>query len=108
MLTPRYHFAASALDGKIYVFGGENVPGDGKLVSTVEEYDPATDTWIQRSDTPNERRIHSSSVVGGRIYIIGGLSGDVYQSLVEEYIPSSTSVENNNKLPTKWGEVKSE
>ena len=38
----RYHTAAVA-NGKIYVLGGEG--GNG----LVEEYDPATDTWVFRA-----------------------------------------------------------
>ena len=110
--TPRHFFPASAMNGKIYVFGGIHLVGDGKVISSVEEYDPATDTWVQRSAMPNERYQHSSSVMGGKIYIIGGLGGREINfslvPLVEEYIPGSVSVVPRGKLPTKWGEVKSD
>jgi N-acetylneuraminic acid mutarotase/predicted DNA-binding protein (UPF0251 family) len=108
MPTARFSIAASAVDGKIYVFGGDNLLGDEKLFSIVEEYNPATDTWIQRSDTPTGRNQHSSSAVDGKIYIIGGAGGGKLLSLVEEYIPGSVNVEARGKLPTKWGEVKSD
>ena len=45
MPTPRYGPAAAVVDGKIYVFGGNDV---GSL-DTVEEYDPDTDTWTTKA-----------------------------------------------------------
>ena len=87
--------------------GGANIEIND-ATAAVEEYDLSTDTWIQRSDTPVERQQHSSITVGGKIYIIGGASGGIFQSLVEEYIPGSVNVEARGKLPTKWGEVKSD
>ncbi|MFC1712819.1 sigma-70 family RNA polymerase sigma factor [Candidatus Poribacteria bacterium] len=110
MPTARFVFAASALDGKIYVFGGDSLFGDGKILSSMEEYDPATDIWVQRPAPPIERYGHSSNVVDGKIYIIGGREGgsDILLSSVEEYIPGSVSVDARGKLPTMWGEVKSE
>ncbi|MCH8289930.1 hypothetical protein IH992_02335 [Candidatus Poribacteria bacterium] len=41
MPTHREDFAAGVVNGKIYVIGG----GHGGVFATVEEYDPATDTW---------------------------------------------------------------
>jgi hypothetical protein len=54
-----------------YVIGG--VTGTfGTFVSTVEAYDPATDTWTRKADVPTARCSHSASLVDGRIYAIGG------------------------------------
>ena len=55
MLTPRWGLAAVALNGKIYAIGGcfdENKP-----YSTVEIYDPATDTWTKAGDFRATRRM---------------------------------------------------
>lgn len=113
MLAPRSAFATSAVNGKIYVFGGIYLKGDGKVISSMEEYDPATDTWSQRPDPPNERYSHSSSAVDERIYIIGGRGGQDINfgivPMVEEYVPGSLSqVDARGKMPTKWGEIKSD
>ena len=84
-----------AMNGKIYVFGG--VSSDGKILSTVEEYDPATNTWTKKADMPTPRYVFSTSAVDGKIYAIGGMGGtnsindvDVkILSTVEEYDPAA-------------------
>ncbi|MEK7400009.1 MAG: kelch repeat-containing protein [Candidatus Poribacteria bacterium] len=84
-----------AMNGKIYVFGG--VSSDGKILSTVEEYDPATNTWTKKADMPTPRYVFSTSAVDGKIYAIGGMGGtnsindvDVkIHSTVEEYDPAA-------------------
>jgi N-acetylneuraminic acid mutarotase len=55
-------------------------------LSTVEEYDPETNTWTTKSPMPTARQAFSASVVNGKIYAIGG--GDVSAlPTVEEYDP---------------------
>ena len=72
--TPRARSASCVVDGKIYVFGGGTGGGSGyPVMSTVEAYDPATDTWTRKADMPRVNELLSTSVVGGRIYAIGGL-----------------------------------
>jgi len=73
MPTPRARAAASVVDGKIYVFGGARGGGSSYAVmSIVEAYDPATDTWTRKADMPAPRELLSTSVVGGKIYAIAG------------------------------------
>eukprot|EP00964_Phaeocystis_antarctica_P036423 scaffold20788_cov46-Phaeocystis_antarctica.AAC.1 len=43
--------ASAAVDGKLYVFGGD----DEGLLSTVEVYDPASDSWAQESSLTSAR-----------------------------------------------------
>ncbi len=65
------------------------------VLGTVQEYDPATNTWRERSPMPTPRDHTSIGVVNGKIYVIGGrvgaafiaLSTDV--SVVEEYDPAT-------------------
>ena len=76
MPTARSSFSTSVVDGKIFVIGGEIQPemdeyGDVSL-STVEMYDPETDTWERKADMPTVRSSVSVSVVDGKIYVIGG------------------------------------
>jgi len=91
MPTARVNFSASAVNGRIYLIGG--APGGGQWsqgLSTVEEYDPATDTWTPKADMPTARTYLSTSAVNGRVYAIGGTFGDnsVF-STVEEYDPAT-------------------
>ena len=63
--------SASEVNGKIYAIGGwANSP-----LSTVEAYDPVTDTWERKADVPTIIHKHATSVVNGKIYVIGGSNG---------------------------------
>ena len=76
MPTARTGFATSVVNGKVFVIGGNiQLKRDefGDLsASTVEMYDPKTDTWERKSDMPTARSGVSVSVVDGKIYAIGG------------------------------------
>ena len=85
MPTARWLPSASAVNGKIYAIGGFV---GGRALSTVEAYDPTTDTWTQRADMPTPRSHLSPPVVDGKIYAIGGFGNNgVVLSTVEAYDP---------------------
>jgi len=95
MPTARWSLSTSAVDGKIYAFGGQ-----GGL-KKVEAYDPATDTWTEKAGMPTGRTFLASSVVDGRIYVIGGLT--VYRgthlAAVEEYDPATDTWTQKADMP---------
>ncbi len=69
--TPRGAFTTCEFGGKIYAIGGF----DGtKYITTVEVFDPATNTWdsLTTSGTYTPRRGVCSVVIGGKIYVFGG------------------------------------
>jgi N-acetylneuraminic acid mutarotase len=75
MPTPRSHMTVSAVGGKIYAIGGgaRIVAGrSGEYRPVLEVYDTATNRWAQAADLPTPRSVMSSSVVDGRIYVMGG------------------------------------
>lgn len=75
MPTPRSHMTASAFGGKIYAIGGgaRIVAGrSGEWLPLLEVYDTATNRWARAADLPTPRFALSSSVVDGRIYVMGG------------------------------------
>ena len=85
MPTARAGAATWVVDGKIYAIGGAKTqkyevgPGWGyshQLLPTIEMYDPVTDTWVQKADMLVARTSHSSCIVDGKIYIIGGVAAD--------------------------------
>jgi N-acetylneuraminic acid mutarotase len=85
MPTARTTFSCtSVVDGIIYVIGGTS--GETAF-STVEAYDPATDTWTEKTSMPRARGTLATSVVGGKIYAIGGTPSThgAPMSTVEEY-----------------------
>lgn len=97
---------AAVVGEKIYVIGGATtIPGSKETavfpthphmsVGTVEEYDPAGNTWRERSSMPTPRNHAAVGVVNGKIYVIGGRVGAAFIglasdiSVVEEYDPAS-------------------
>ncbi len=114
MPTSRAALSTSVVDGIIYAIGGNTGEGDGIRIATVEAYDPAKDTWMKKADMPTARGWLSTSLVNGHIYAIGGWSQVAPKgptNVVEEFDPGTPpggkAVEPTDKLPTKWGEVKS-
>jgi N-acetylneuraminic acid mutarotase len=104
MPTATVNASASAANGRIYVIGGS--PGGSQWyqgISTVREYDPATDTWTPKADMPTARTALSTSVVNGRIYAIGGRFGNNRSafSTVEEYDPATDTWTPKAGMPTE-------
>lgn len=107
MPTKRGAAAAAVANGKIYVVGGANtLPGTDQVgihparpmnvVATVEEYDPATNSWRERRPMLVARNHHAVASVGDKIYAIGGRIGSAFISngsnnidLVEMYDPAT-------------------
>jgi N-acetylneuraminic acid mutarotase len=86
--TPRNRLAAGAVNGKIYVVGGTSGPSQSPVIhATLEEYDPATDTWNPKADMPTARRSLAVAVLNGLLYAIGGNDGSGSVPTVEAYDP---------------------
>lgn len=78
--------AVAALDGKLYVLGGEDPSGN--VLDTAARYDPATDQW-EPLPPMREARVFAAAVAFlGRIFVLGGRDedGDVLDD-VEFYDP---------------------
>jgi N-acetylneuraminic acid mutarotase len=73
---PLHHTVAAAVNGKLYVIGGEisptGVANQGIFIANVYEYDPATDTWTEKSPMPTARSAGATGVIDGKIYVAGG------------------------------------
>ncbi len=100
---------AAVAAGKLYIIGGAGpMPGASTTVirpgqpqrslDTVEEYDPATNTWRARSPMPTACNHMGAGTVNGKIYVIGGrLTGAFIiampgnTDLVQEYDPATDS-----------------
>ncbi|MFZ3214070.1 MAG: hypothetical protein WA188_21385 [Terriglobales bacterium] len=106
MPTKRGAAAAVEAGGKIYVIGGvTTAPGASEPairptsrqlgLGTVEEYDPKTNSWRQRTAMPTPRNHMAVGGVNGKIYAIGGRVGAAFIgaasdiSLVEVYDPAT-------------------
>ncbi len=74
MPTARSAASAAALEGKLYVMGGEN-PGCGVglcVFEQVAEYDPLTSTWRQMTPMLTPRHGTGAALVGDTVFVIGG------------------------------------
>ena len=61
-------------------------------VNSVCVYDPQADTWTQlASCMGTARRYHASAVVGGKLYVFGGMGAGELLSTAEVYDPASDS-----------------
>ena len=69
MPTARESLAAAAVNGKIYAIGGGNSFG---VLSTVEVYDPASNTWSTAASMRTARTELAAADANGLIYAIGG------------------------------------
>jgi N-acetylneuraminic acid mutarotase len=88
MPTPRCNFAIAAFENKIYCIGGIINWNSGRIsVTGVNEvYDPATDTWENKTSMPNPASA-TANVANGRIYVIGG--GGANETLNQVYDPAT-------------------
>ncbi len=83
--------SSAVANGKIYVTGGQpNYLVPAGAVASVYEYDPTGGSWTQKAPMLKPRFYHSSVMVGGKIYVMGGRSGDFpapLEKTVEMYDP---------------------
>lgn len=113
--TARSSLAAVAVNGRIYAIGGAGLdpPPEGwesadlenaTAFSTVEIYEPETDSWRSGPAMPTARATLTASAVGGRIYAIGGATRregrDVALSLVEVFDTETRRWMGGAEMPT--------
>ena len=103
MLTPRVSLSTIAVDGKIYAIGGRTDVRSGfSTTAAVEEYDPATNQWTTKASMLNPRYSLSTSVVGGKIYAMGGAGKPTGpNAIVEEYDPVTDTWIQKTSMPAE-------
>lgn len=84
MPTPRTAAAAAALDGVVYVIGGQ----DGFLrdLDVVEAFDVAENSWRTVAPLPQPLRYAAAAALDGKVYVMGGLSGVSGEPLSSVYV----------------------
>ena len=63
---------AAAVDGKLYVFGGEEWFPTPKVFDDVWVYDPQNDTWRSLPALPTPRHGVTAATVDDQIFVLGG------------------------------------
>lgn len=92
---------AAASNGKIYAIGGAVNNDPSSSLNTVEEYDPATNTWVARASMPTARPPGTVTAANnGKIYVIGGTNGSGILTTVEEYDPATNTWATRASMPT--------
>jgi N-acetylneuraminic acid mutarotase len=66
--TARHEAALVAFKDKVYLIGG-------RRINPVDEFDPATNTWVEKSKTPLELHHFQAVVIDDAIYLIGAMTG---------------------------------
>ena len=94
MLDDRAGLSANAVNGKIYVIGGQTST-DSKIFRSALEYDPVSDVWSRKAGMQFPRQLHCSAVVDGIIYVFGG--DGVQQT--EAYAPDEDSWTKKADMP---------
>jgi N-acetylneuraminic acid mutarotase len=87
----RSDLGVGVVGGILYAVGGDCcAPGENvTILSTVEAYDPATDTWRTKAPIPTPR-YGPVGVVNGILYAVGGVGkGPRVISTVEAYNPTT-------------------
>ena len=76
MHQARYGLGVIAVDGKIYAIGGTTSIGFiSSVLSTNEQYDPTTNTWVYKASMPTARVYFAIAAYENKIYCFGGITG---------------------------------
>lgn len=95
MPTARAGLGLASVGNKIYAIGGRTgtTPCSGTPLSTVERYDPTTDSWTTVAPLLSPRSDLAATEVGGKIYVFGGCTGTPAAVLntVDVYDPTTNT-----------------
>ena len=100
MPTARGALNANFINETLYAVGGSS----DKPLPTNEAYDPSANAWTHKASMPTSRHHAASSVIDGKLYIIGGrVSGSLDNIDVNEmYDPIQDRwVSNLESMPSK-------
>ncbi|XP_078601434.1 kelch-like protein 5 isoform X2 [Branchiostoma floridae x Branchiostoma japonicum] len=76
----------------LYAIGGHDAPASNsgsRFTDCVERYDPKTDTWTTVAPLSVPRDAVGVSLLGDRVYAVGGYDGQSYLNTVECYDPQT-------------------
>ncbi len=89
-----HHHAAEVINGRLHLFGGLG-SGAGKH----QIYDPATNAWTLGPDMPFAAGSSASSLIGGKVYVAGGIVGSTTTTRAAVYDPVTNSWKDVAPMP---------
>lgn len=92
MSKRRGGLGVAVCNGCLYALGGHDAPATqqtSKQFDCVERYDPRSDTWCTVSPMSLCRDAVGVSVLGDRLFAVGGYDGQTYLATVECYDPQT-------------------
>jgi N-acetylneuraminic acid mutarotase len=102
MITAAYHIDGAAIDGNIYIPGGETSASVRNAF--VQVYSTAADTWSTVEPLPVPLRYHEVVAHDGLLYVLGGeTTGDVYSADVFIYNPVTDAWTAGTPMPIAVG-----
>jgi N-acetylneuraminic acid mutarotase len=84
--------AAGAVNGKLYVFGGEYFDNGGRVHPEVWVYGPKADVWAATTPMPTPRHGLGAVALNNEIWLVGGAkrpSGNDTSDVVESFAPGA-------------------
>jgi len=105
MPTAKGVFGTAVVNDKVYIIGGfTGNPAyfnSGSALSSVEEYDPASDSWKSKSPIPDPLFWTSAAVYNGKIYVFGGARNQTTPAtnIVYVYDPLTDTWSTKNNMP---------
>ncbi|MGE5694966.1 MAG: DUF1668 domain-containing protein [Candidatus Sericytochromatia bacterium] len=105
MATARHSMAVAAVGKSVYAIGGSTAVGDGQLTASAEAVKlaprklQAAREWRSLPNAPSARLMMAWAVLGGRIWIIGGLRDGSPLTTVENFDPQTGSWQSGPPLP---------
>ncbi len=76
MPSKRQELSTAVLNGEVYAIAGYD--SFGNSTTTVEVYNPDTDSWRNAAALPIANNHNAAAVAGGTLYVFGGLSESVF------------------------------
>ena len=102
MPTARAHLQANVVNGIIYLIGGyarDNSTFRYSISKLNEVYDPATDTWMQKTPPTYGSYGYASAALDGKIYVLSG-SWDMVTKMTQIYDIQSDTWTLGSSAPT--------
>ena len=101
MLMPRQQHVMASVGDRLIVAGGCDDFGDYRCVFEVESYDPVANQWTVIASLPIAHVESSCVVIGGHVYVPGGVhfDGYGYHSKISRYDSEAGTWELMGELP---------